>query len=290
LKQEIDIVHFLVPRQYPFYFKFPANKFISTYHAGGDITAPVDTFVFSRFVYNIVGKYQNRYLTKIVADSEIAKIEIENAYSIQGARVDVIHLGSDHLWELPDIGRLESDNYILIVGRWQKYKNVHKILDAISSNEFFYKDYYKIILIGSNETDGRDLVLNEINKFSIEQIKCLTFVTEEELKSYYKYASLVIHPSINEGFGWPAFEAFGEGAPLLIHDQTPAGNLLKNNLGVTSCNLLGTTDSIHNSIQKALKINLIDLNERRKIIINMDCTWDKMVQNYYQLYLKVLRA
>ena len=47
----------------------------------------------------------------------------------------------------------------------------------------------------------------------------------------------MIHPSINEGFGLPAFEAFGEGAPTAVHIGLPADYYLRGNSQVMTLDM-----------------------------------------------------
>ena len=285
--EDLDLLHFLAPRQYPFFWHFPSRLFISTYHAAGDITAVADKFVLSRHIFNLVGKYQNKHLNKIVAVSDPAAEEINQAYGISKDKIVSIPLGTDHLWELPETERPEKEPYILIIGRWQKYKNVHRILEAIAdcdTNNLLPK----IVLIGKSQVPGNELVKKEIMKITKDSIKCLDYVTDIQLKSYYQHSSLVIHPSVNEGFGWPPFEAFGEGAKILIHSGTPASKYLNNQVGVTAVNLLDSKNAIYKAINDAMCPVSIDISTRRNFLKNIGCTWDSMIENYKELYLKVL--
>ena len=67
-KIHIDILHYSVARVYPFFWLFPAKKFVCTFHAGGDVTAPRDYFALSREVYNFIIKKQWRKFASIIAD------------------------------------------------------------------------------------------------------------------------------------------------------------------------------------------------------------------------------
>ena len=52
------------------------------------------------------------------------------------------------------------------------------------------------------------------------------YLSDQDLTKEYRKASVVFNPSINEGFGLPAFEAFAEGARLIVHSGTPADEIL----------------------------------------------------------------
>jgi glycosyltransferase involved in cell wall biosynthesis len=286
LNYKIDIMHFMLPRQYPFFFKFPARIFISTYHAGGDITAPSEKLVLSRHIYNWVGKTQNRNLSKVVAVSRLAKNEISDAYNICTDRIEVIPIGTDHLWDLQDIPRQEEKNYILIVGRWQKYKNMHVVLDCISKHRNFFSKNYKIIVLASRRNESKSMSYADrlMDNFGMDEIVNIEKVTDAELKSLYKHASLVIYPSNNEGFGLPPFEAFGEGAPVLIHNNTPAADYLKNRNGVFIANLSENNENTFKALEKALVQRSRNFQENRDFLKTLGFTWDEMARKYLSLY------
>lgn len=292
INNKIDIAHFMLPRQYPFFYKFPARHFISTFHAGGDVTAPIDKFVLSRSVYNWVGKKQNYRLSKIVAVSHLAKKEIIGAYGISPTKIDIIPIGTDHLWNLREIANQEIGRYILIVGRWQKYKNLEIVLSSIKNNKDFFANNYKLIILAGRNSKLQTTTLMEefFADFSSEEAVNLENVTELELKSLYKHASLVIYPSINEGFGLPAFEAFGEGTPILIHTETPAAHYLKGKGGVTVSDLTSNTDSIFSAIKTALVKKNLNSEDNRCYLKNLGFTWEEMARSYSILYQKTVNA
>jgi glycosyltransferase involved in cell wall biosynthesis len=134
-KLDVDILHYSVPRVYPFFWMFPAKKIVCTFHAGGDVTAPRDYFVLSREIYNYIIKKQWNKFTAIVADSKFAANEIELAYHIPLEFIKIIYLGSDNLWE-QITETVEKDlNSVVVIGRWQRYKNLHTIISSFKKFE-----------------------------------------------------------------------------------------------------------------------------------------------------------
>jgi hypothetical protein len=97
---------------------------------------------------------------------------------------------------------------------------------------------------------------------------------------------LVIHPSINEGFGLPAFEAFGEGSTIIVHSETPAAELLTKFPGVIVENL----ETVHGMKQAVHKSQLnfsISINQRRSYIASIGATWEHMSSAYLRTYLEL---
>jgi glycosyltransferase involved in cell wall biosynthesis len=280
-------MHFSVARLYPFYWKFPAKRFFCIFHAGGEITVPQDKFVLSRKIYSTIIKFQWKNLDKIFADSEFGIREIEDYYRIPRSRITLIHLGADHLWKIKpkEIQINKSKLNIAIIGRWQKYKNIHSILEAYIDLDFISKNRLHLFLIGKQTKNGGNLIQPLINQLSPANLTTIDYLTDSELKFIYQNVRLVIHPSINEGFGLPAFEAFGEGAPIAVHIGLPADQYLAGNSQVVALdmtnqvqikNLLLSVDSFRNE----------DYIERRKFLIHKNMTWDLICKQYTDHYIQ----
>jgi glycosyltransferase involved in cell wall biosynthesis len=277
-----------MPRVYPFFWFFPARRFICTFHAGGDVTAPKDFFSASREIYNFIIKKQWRKFHAIVADSKFAANEIVQAYEIPKEFIKTIFLGADNLW-----GVIEKDfnrdlNLILVMGRWQLYKNLHTVINAFKKFEVPYNKDLRLKVIGKSGLINKDLKKDALNGFPTNQIELVEYLSDEELAIEYRKASVVFHPSINEGFGLPAFEAFGEGARLVVHKGTPADEILSSQSGFSSNNLLDEQKVIE-SYRAVLAENFGDIQKRRDFIKSIDATWMQATAKYVTLYKEVFK-
>jgi len=281
-----DCMHFAVPRIYPFFWKFPAKKFICVFHGGGDVIVHGDKFVLSTYIYNLIMKRSWKYLNTIIADSFIGKKEIIENYKIPGKNIKIIHLGSDHLWQFAtNISSKPVTDYhhILIMGRWQKYKNVHSIIHAIkNSNDSRIKNSF-VTVIGKSNYNKHNLVAQTILDFPKNRIKILDYLPDANLKQLYGSVDVVVHPSLNEGFGLPAFEAFAEGAKIIVHDGTPASNYLSSFTGVFSGDLLNS-QIIDELLVASLGNIAVEIGARRDFLVNNQMTWKAMVDNYVKIY------
>lgn len=286
---QIDILHFSVARLYPFYWIFPAKKFFCTFHAGGEITVPQDNFVTTRLIYNIITKLQWRKLDRIFADSEFGINEIEKHYKIPRQRISLVHLGTDHLWDIV-VSKIYIDKSkinIAVIGRWQNYKNVHSALKAFIAMDDMFKEKFHIYLIGKSNQAGASLVKKLIDQISSNLITCFDYLPDSELKYLYQNVNLVIHPSVNEGFGLPAFEAFGEGAPIAIHSGLPADYYLGDQPQVTAIDMTNL-DQIIDLLSKVSTFERIDASLCRKFLESNCMTWDQICRQYVDYYLNKL--
>lgn len=222
-----DVVHFSNPRLYPFFWFFPSRKFVSTFHAAGDITAQRDKFVLSRWIYNLIAKTSWRHLDGIIAVSKQGKFEIEKHYRIPSSKITIIPPGVDQLWNViprkPPI-RL-SNGYVLIMGRWQSFKNVDYALDEAINFCGFTPSPIEIVVLASGPK-GNFMDQERLDGLHRQGVHFLDFVPEEEMLWLIRNSKAVIFPSLNEGFGIPAFQAFGEGKPTFVHQETPITRIL----------------------------------------------------------------
>jgi glycosyltransferase involved in cell wall biosynthesis len=287
-KLDIDILHYSVPRVYPFFWLFPAKKIVCTFHAGGDVTAPRDYFTLSREVYNFIIKKQWRKFASIIADSKFAADEIELAYHIPIEFIKIIYLGSDNLWgEIYD--EIEKElNCVVIVGRWQRYKNLHTVINAFKKFEIPNNKNLRLKVIGKSGLKNNKLILDALEGFPKNQIELIEYLSDSDLALEYRKASVVFHPSINEGFGLPAFEAFGEGARVIAHTGTPANQILNSQEGVLFDNLLDETKVLE-SYRKMLALNFGNVTQRRLFIESINATWASSTKKYVELYQDILR-
>lgn len=286
-----DILHLTVPRFYPYIDLFPATGLVCTFHAAGDITAPKDFFSFSREAYNLIAKWQWNRLNKIVAVSDQAREEISYSYRIPESRIDVILPGADSLWDLeesrsPLEGLFAGEPYILILGRFQSFKNVHTVLEVIRDNHARCFSHLGIVVLARGSGPLADHCLKIIAELG-EKAVHINFASPTEYAWLMQNASLVIHPSINEGFGIPAFEAFGEGSSILVHKSSPAAAMLGAFNGVMCVDMLDTR-SVLDSIMFNLDKTNYDITQRRHFLDGIGATWQKMASRYQQLYLEVL--
>lgn len=228
---KFDILHYSVPRVYPFFWFFPAKKIVCTFHAGGDVTAPKDYFVLSREIYNKIIKVQWRKFDSIIAVSQFAAKEISLAYKIPLNFITVIYGGADNLWGQISHSQAKDPCLVIVIGRWQSYKNLHSIINAFKNLELPNNPHLRLKLIGKKNYQNKVLV-NALNNFPPSQIEIVEYLSDYDLALEYRKASVVFHPSINEGFGLPTFEAFGEGARVIAHFNTPSAEILGGQPGV----------------------------------------------------------
>ncbi|HEV8131226.1 MAG TPA: glycosyltransferase family 1 protein [Acidobacteriota bacterium] len=123
-------------------------------------------------------------------------------------------------WQLKPEHRL-----ILYVGGFSPHKNIKALLEAFhcltSTSDF---GDLKLVLVGDceNEVFYSEYSALEayIRQLRLEGRTVFTgFLKDEELALLYNAASLVVLPSLEEGFGLPAVEAMACGAPVVCSNR-----------------------------------------------------------------------
>jgi glycosyltransferase involved in cell wall biosynthesis len=289
LKREvnIDILHYSVARVYPFFWVFPAKKIVCTFHAAGDVTIPGDYFSFSKKIYNYIIRKQWKKFAAIIAVSEFAAHEISTGFNIPLRSISTIYNGADNLWGKFE-ENLEKDlNSVLAIGRWQNFKNLHAIINAFKKFEMPNNRSLKLKVIGRSGLKDNKLMLDALEGFPKDQIELIEYLSDSDLAREYRKASVVFHPSINEGFGLPAFEAFGEGARVVVHTGTPASQILNSHEGVHFDDLRDET-KISDSYRKISAQSFGNVMQRRQFIKSIGATWELSTSKYVELYQDVL--
>lgn len=107
-----------------------------------------------------------------------------------------------------------DEPYLLFIGNIKKHKGLPVLLRAMS----LCKEQglnLKLFIVGNGDnfrTKDSTLNLNQENVFFTG------YLSEEVLREYIKNASLLVQPSLYEGFGIPPLEAMNLGTPVLVSD------------------------------------------------------------------------
>lgn len=162
----------------------------------------------------------------IITPSEFARRSIVNMLDVPAERVRVIYHGvSDELRNpvprerhLSVLQRFSiSEPYLLFVGKLDPLKNLDMLLRAyriIRRNRSI-----RLVMAGPSGWYGTVLRerVNELNL--VADVTFTDFITDEELKVLYQRASLMIFPSLFEGFGLPVIEAMASGTPVVCSNH-----------------------------------------------------------------------
>ncbi|MDO9390263.1 MAG: glycosyltransferase family 1 protein [bacterium] len=154
----------------------------------------------------------------ILADSGATKNALIDILKLADKNITVVPLGVDEIFcpTKPGQDHKESDKtkYILQVGATaEPYKNTMNILRSFSLLFKRGGGQIKLLKVGKPYTKEQ---LGFIESEGLAaQIRYLGFVDRKELPKVYRQASVLLMPSLYEGFGMPLLEAMASGIPVV---------------------------------------------------------------------------
>jgi glycosyltransferase involved in cell wall biosynthesis len=104
-------------------------------------------------------------------------------------------------------------------GTWP-HKNHIKLLEAVAILRDKYGFDEELVLTGTPQNNHRK-VMEAIENFNLtDKVRFLNLVPFEDMPAIYNLASLLVFPSLFEGFGIPLVEAMNVGLPIVCSDRT----------------------------------------------------------------------
>jgi glycosyltransferase involved in cell wall biosynthesis len=159
---------------------------------------------------------------RIITDSVYIKDEAKQFLALSPERITPVHLGVDHdVFKMYDSETLKSwteslalpAKFILFVGTREPRKNLDRLMRAYSELPEHVQTEFSLVLVGPRgwgESDpvGRQKLAN--------RVLVLDYLDTQKLALAYNLASVLVYPSLYEGFGLPPLEAMACGCPVVV--------------------------------------------------------------------------
>jgi glycosyltransferase involved in cell wall biosynthesis len=205
------------------FFNIPANIKIPVYTTIHDIIFPdMPEYVSKIGLAGRMWFFRRAYKKsqKIFTVSEFSKSRIE--YHLGKTKPVIVTYSAIQtmfLEYMANVKNRKKTETIIFIGNIKKHKELDCLLDAflLAKNEGLP---HKLIIIGSKEKfrSGDKAILKKINSLDKDSVIFQGFVSDEQLMEYLSKASLLVQPSLYEGFGLPPLEALVLGTHALISD------------------------------------------------------------------------
>lgn len=156
-----------------------------------------------------------RRLPRVIAVSHTSRRAIQQAFGLAPERTRVIHNGIDHehFRPLPDVER--KPGLILYVGNSEdRNKGARHLIEALHLLQDDRREY-QLALVDHKKTRLK-LVPRLVQQYGLgTRVHFTGHVSTEQLTRLYNQATLVVSPSLYEGFGLPAAEAMACGTAVI---------------------------------------------------------------------------
>lgn len=181
--------------------------------------------------------FQLKQMPWLMADSENTRVDLTRTAGIPPARVTVVHCSlpshfSEGLSEeKPAVAR---EPFILHVGNNAFYKNRSGVVRIFSLVR--REKEVRLVMAGPAPTPALRSLIRKMDLG--HAIQFVLDPNQDEIVRLYERASLLLFPSLYEGFGWPPLEAMSCGCPVVASNRASLPEV------VGEAGLLGNPDDL----------------------------------------------
>jgi glycosyltransferase involved in cell wall biosynthesis len=166
----------------------------------------------------------------VLADAVSTQRDLIDVYRVPREKIRVLYSGVDARFG-PDVSEdararvralTKGKPYLLAVGTLQPRKNYVRLIEAFAqiANSQIRVRNLQLVIAG-----GRGWMFDEVfaavERFRVrDRVLFPSFVPEEDLPALYTLASLLVFPSLYEGFGLPVAEAMACGTPVVTSNAS----------------------------------------------------------------------
>ncbi len=156
-----------------------------------------------------------RRLPRVIVVSHTSRLAVQEAFGLAPERMRVVHNGidSETFRPLPEVQR--QPGLILYVGNSEdRNKGARYLIEALRLLQDDRRDY-ELALVDQKK-ERLKLVPRLVQEYGMwSRVRFTGRLSTEQLVRLYNQATLVVSPSLYEGFGLPAAEAMACGTPVI---------------------------------------------------------------------------
>lgn len=167
-----------------------------------------------------------RHARQLVAISEDGKRDIGQQFHVHPSRISVVYPGVDtHFRLLPAsvVERFREQKelpaqFILHIGTLQPRKNIPTLLRAFAELRQYDPRRYAqlgLVLVGGKGWFYKEIFAQVEQLGLASYVKFAGYVPDDELPLWYNAGTILVFPSVYEGFGLPIVQAMACGTPVI---------------------------------------------------------------------------
>ena len=170
----------------------------------------------------------------VITSSEHTKRDLMRLLRVPEDRIRVVWCGIERRFQpLSDVPAAFRQQYrlpprfLLCVGRQDPYKGLEYLVNAYALLPGELQRAYQVVIAGKTDDRYIGAVHRAIERAGLQAaFHFLDYVPDEDLPRLYAAATLLVHPSLYEGFGLPPLEAMACGTPVVYADTSSLTELL----------------------------------------------------------------
>ncbi|EFU8394370.1 glycosyltransferase family 4 protein [Escherichia coli] len=196
------------------------KRSVITVHDLNHVDVEHNTSLLKKIYYRLILKHACKRCHKVLTVSEFSKQRIAEWAGISKDKIVVVGNGVSDAFNNSVPPYEHEKPFIFIAGNRKLHKNEHAALRAFAKSSL--RNSHSVIMTGSITEELSSLIKElDIN----DDIFFCGRVTDKELASIYKGASVLFFPSLYEGFGLPVIEAMSCGTPVITSNTTSLGEV-----------------------------------------------------------------
>ena len=229
--------------------------------------------------------YAVRRADHVICISENTRRDLMELLGVPEEKTSVVYLGCSLSMEKAAAKHAEVEKpFILYVGSRGSYKNFEGLLRAYGHSRIL-KNEFSMVCFGGGSFSTHELSLMESLNISQNKIKYMSG-TDDILAYLYASATVLICPSLYEGFGMPPLEAMSFGCPVVCSNTSSLPEVVGD-----AAELF---DPIDEAEMRTAIERVVSNPERAQLLVDRgyerikQFSWDKCAHETFDVYKKIL--
>lgn len=166
-------------------------------------------FLFRKYYLQYASLLSHKNIN-IITVSNHSAASIRYFYPTLKNNIHVFYSPAKNIFDYNSVPIFSKEKYYLIISADRWLKNAYRTMQAF--DQLFERNLLNcnVIVVGLSNNNSLIKHVKHKNRFII-----MDYVETNKLESLFKSAYALVYPSLNEGFGYPPFEAMKYGTPVI---------------------------------------------------------------------------